>query len=31
VSVAEGTTGARLRLEAYNQQAGPAGGGLTDL
>jgi probable phosphoglycerate mutase len=30
-TVAEGTPGARLRLEAYNQQAGPAGGGLTDL
>ncbi|QWZ06563.1 histidine phosphatase family protein [Nocardioides panacis] len=32
VTVAEASPGARLRLEAYNQQAaGPAGGGLTDL
>ena len=30
-TVAEGTPGARLRLEAYNQQAGPAGDGHTDL
>ena len=31
VTLGETTSGARLRLEAYNQQAGPAGGGITDL
>jgi len=30
-TVAEGTSRAPLRLEGYNQQAGPAGDGLTDL
>jgi probable phosphoglycerate mutase len=31
VTLGEATPGARLRLEAYNQQAGPAGDGHTDL